>query len=174
MRALPSLVISVVFFLTALSSPAYAQEEPPPAQTRGTAIVGMGLLGGELVLSIGAVAGLRKPVWVLSTGALGLAGGIIGGIFYEKIQSPFARDLGSVSSLVLGMGGVIPTILILMQTRANDAEKPVQEAPSLSLAPPALLQLSEGRVEVGLPSLVPLLGQKGEISMGALLLSGEF
>ena len=74
--------------------------------------VGLGLLAGELVVTIEAVAGVKKA-WILAvTGLVAAGGGAVGGYFAET--SPGAEKGGQVGVGLLagGMAFLVPTMII--------------------------------------------------------------
>ncbi|MFH1435280.1 MAG: hypothetical protein ABIJ56_06155 [Pseudomonadota bacterium] len=74
--------------------------------------VGLGLLAGELVVTIEAVAGVKKA-WILAvTGLIAAGGGAAGGYYAET--SPGAEKGGQVGVGLLagGMAFLVPTMII--------------------------------------------------------------
>jgi len=74
--------------------------------------VGLGLLAGELVVTIEAVAGVKKA-WILAvTGLIALGGGAAGGYYAET--SPDAETGGQVGVGLLagGMAFLVPAMII--------------------------------------------------------------
>lgn len=185
-------VLFVAFLGTSLS--ASAQQGCQPLSTPGapnapcTPIVGFGLLGADLAISVSSALGVRKAPILFAITSVGLAGGIVGGVLIDRrIQGQIAHDTLGVSSMILGMGGIIPSVLIVLQTRSNDASKPPKEEKKKKgekkegeeetealLLPPGLLNLSDGQVRLSAPSIISMQGQGKDLPMGALLFSGSF
>jgi len=89
----------------------------------GKGIVGLGLLSGEVVLSIEALAGVKNP-WALSIPTIVAAGGgAVGGYFIDKLHKPEA----SVALLVSGMALFIPSIIIAVAKTKFVAEEDLSE-----------------------------------------------
>jgi hypothetical protein len=162
-----------------LVSSANAQTPEGGPRAPGTAIIGLGLLGGEVAASVSTAFGVRKAPVLFAVTSGGLALGLVTGIFANRIKGPIAHDVVGVSSIVLGMGGIIPSVLLVLQIRSNDAtkkgkkKKPDEETTAL-LVPPALLNLSEGEFHLSAPSIVPLAAKDKERPIGAVLFSGSF
>jgi hypothetical protein len=161
------------------ATPAHAQAAAEP-KAPGTAIAGMGLLGGELGASLGTIFGIRKAPVLFAVTSVGLATGLVCGIFANKIQAPVRHDIVGVSTLVLGMGGAIPAVLIVLQVRSKDSlktdkdkKKKGKESTAL-LVPPGLFNVSDGEFHLSAPSIVPLVGREKEKPVGAVLFSGSF
>jgi hypothetical protein len=107
-------------------------------------IVGGALLGGELVVTVEAAAGVKSG-WAYAGGALlGAAGGGVGGYFIEKEASPRVDLL----MLAGGMTLVIPTIVFALSRTAYEppvdyltdkppADEPVANPPQPDMPPAA-------------------------------------
>ena len=92
-------------------------------ESMGKGIVGLGLLSGEIVLSIEALAGVKNP-WALSIPPIVAAGGgAVGGYFIDKLHKPEA----SVALLVSGMALFIPAIIIAVAKTKYVAEDDLAE-----------------------------------------------
>lgn len=125
--ALATLAAGTVF----LGSPraAHAEEVTPD----GKGIVGGALLGGEVVVFIEAIAGVRSGTAYLLGAAGGAVAGGVGGYFVEQ-----AVDDGRVPAYMLagGLALIIPAIVVTLdQTRYMPAEgaredRPVNAPPS--------------------------------------------
>ena len=114
------------------------------ASAVGKGTVGGALLGGELVCSVEALAGVKSP-WAYLGGAVGgAAAGGVGGYFVEKEGSARA----SMLLLAGGMTLAIPTVvLVLSRTAYNPpadyltdkppADEPVANPPQPDTATPA-------------------------------------
>jgi hypothetical protein len=117
------------------------------ASGNGKGIVGGALLGGELVCSVEAIAGVQSP-WAYVGGAVGgAAAGGVGGYFVER-----AADNGNprVSLLMLagGMTLLIPSIVGVLSATAYrppadyltdkpSADEPIANPPQPDAPPPA-------------------------------------
>lgn len=128
-----------------LSSSAPAQAEEPGISATGKGITGGALLGGELVMSIEAIAG-AKPAWAyLLGGVAGAAAGGVGGYFVEQGSDPKP----SYYLLAGGMALIIPTTVAILQStsykppadyqedKPGKASSPDLEAPRPAAAPSA-------------------------------------
>ena len=162
-----------------LASSAQAQTTPEVGpRAPGTAIIGLGLLGGEVAASVGTALGVRKAPVLFAVTSAGLALGLVTGIFANRIQGPIAHDVVGISTITLGMGGIIPSVLMVLQIRSNDAtkkdkKKKSKEATAL-LVPPALFNVSDGEFRLSAPSIVPFVAKDKETPVGAILFSGSF
>jgi hypothetical protein len=150
----------------------------------GTAIPGLGLIGAEVASSVSTAFGVRKAPVLFAVTSLGAAVGIVGGIFANRIQAPLLHDVVGVSTLTIGMGGVVPATLIVLQIRSNDSTREKKDkkekrskkddAPTALLVPPGLLNYREGEVSLSAPTLMPLIAKEKENPLGAVLFSGNF
>jgi hypothetical protein len=172
--------LSLCTAIALCATPAHAQTAPDTGpRARGTAIIGLSLLSGEAAASISTAFGVRKAPVLLAVTSGGLAVGLVAGIFANRIKGPILHDVVGVSTIALGMGGIIPSVLLVLQIRSNDAtkkekkKKPNEEITAL-LVPPALLNLSAGEFRLSAPSIVPLVAKNKENPIGALLFSGSF
>jgi len=76
-------------------------------------IIGLGLLAGELVVSIEALAGVKK-YWILAvTGIVAAGGGAVGGYFIETKLSRLTASKVCVGLLAGGMALLVPTMIIV-------------------------------------------------------------
>lgn len=110
--------------LTIAPSEASAQEAADTGAVSGTAkgIVGGALLGAEVVMIPMGAAGL-KPWWpYLVFGAVGAAGGAVGGWAVEQADPPAEAPLYMLAG---GLALVIPTIVLTLNaTLKDDFEEP--------------------------------------------------
>ena len=124
--------------------------------------IGLGLVGAELGLIIPSAAGLNE-VWSLTVFPIaGAAGGALAGYF--ALDKP-GREKGSVATLVVGMAGVIPAILVTVKgVRERRQErwepnqrirlsKKEQRAFELVEAGSGLLRRSRSGLRVGMPAV---------------------
>jgi hypothetical protein len=87
------------------------------ASAKGKAIVGCGLLGAELVLSVEAAAGVQNPWLYVGGGVVGAAGGAVGGYFLEE------NDVSARTSMILLAAGLtlaIPTTVAVLSATAYE------------------------------------------------------
>jgi hypothetical protein len=76
-------------------------------------IIGLGLLAGELVVNIEALAGVKKA-WILAlTGIIAAGGGAVGGYFIETKLSRLTASKVCVGLLAGGMAMLVPTFIIV-------------------------------------------------------------
>jgi hypothetical protein len=137
----------------------------------------MGLIGLEAAASVSTAFGLRNPYWLAGVSAAGLAGGIVGGVFANRIQGPILHDVVGVSSLVIGMGGILPATLLVLQIRSREPEEKAKDdkkKEQAALPPPALFQVREGNFALSAPAPAPLSALPGDAPVGAALFSGTF
>jgi hypothetical protein len=145
------------------------------ASGQGKGIVGGALLGGELVCSVEAIAGVQSP-WAYVGGAIGgAAAGGVGGYFVEK-----SADNGNprVSLLMLagGMTLLIPSIVGVLSATAYrppadyltdkpNADEPVANPPQPDAAPPAAAPAAAPPppepAPAGPPAVAPPVGPPG-------------
>ena len=109
------------------SVPAHAEE----VSGSGKGITGGALLGGEAVMLVEAIAGV-KPAWAYIVGGLvGAGGGAAGGYFIEKDGSAKASSYMLAGGLVL----LIPTTVAVLQATSYTPpedyteDKPIPGAP---------------------------------------------
>ncbi len=121
-------VAAAVLLALALAAPrAHAQKE---VGAMGKGIVGLGLLSGELVLSIEALAGVKNP-WALAIPTIvAMGGGAVGGYFIDKLDKPEA----SVALLACGMALFLPSIVIAVARTKYVSEKDLAEDVSVVVA----------------------------------------
>ena len=105
------------------SGEARAQEEADTVSPTGKGIAGGILLGAEVVMLAEAIAGVNA-IWPYPVfGAIGAAGGGVGGYFVEDVGS----SEGAVYMLVGGLALVIPTIIATLNATAYRPEDDVGE-----------------------------------------------
>ncbi len=152
----------------AFSGPAAAVGvEEPAVRPKGT--VGGALLGAEAVTLATAAFGVESGWAYLLGGAVGAAGGAVGGYFLEDSLEP----RGSMFILAAGMILVIPTtVVVLNATAYRPPEDYVQDQPPQSAAAtsrprqgrtaqrlhlkrplPSLVGMDEGTWTVGVPAI---------------------
>ena len=121
-------MVALVVALTAFAWPgaSSAQLEPvdPAAIQQIDATpkgaIGLGLVGAELGLIIPSVSGLTD-VWALTVFPIvGAAGGALAGYF--ALDKP-GREKGSVATLVVGLAGVIPAVLVTVKAVREDRQE---------------------------------------------------
>jgi len=139
--ALASLAVGTV---TAMPRAAEAQtRRPVTAFPQG--MIGMGLLGGELVVMIQGAAGLRARWAYIVFPLLGIAGGAIGGYFVDQAldgpepMAPAMRTMTngpaeiSTGLMIAGLGLVIPSIIMYATAtsyRPDDSNRSDDNAPA--------------------------------------------
>lgn len=107
-------VAPLALAVSLISSTASADVGKSQASGKPKGTIGCALLGGELVVTAEAAAGVRNG-WAYAGGAvLGAAGGGVGGYFLEKSASPRA----SLLLLAGGMTLVIPSIVFALSRTA--------------------------------------------------------
>jgi hypothetical protein len=126
-RPLVATGAAVLLALVLAAPQAHAQKE---VGSMGKGIVGLGLLSGELVLSIEALAGVKNP-WALAIPTIvAVGGGATGGYFIDKLDKPEA----SVALLACGMALFLPSIVIAVAKTKYVSEKDLAEDVSVTLA----------------------------------------
>ena len=129
MRALVLAAISAGIVLVGSPKVAHADEVKPD----GKGIVGGALLGGEVVVFIEAIAGVRSgTAYLLGAGAGAVAGGV-GGYFIEQAVSD-----GRVPAYMLagGLALIIPALVVTLdQTRYLPSEGAREDRPVTNLPP---------------------------------------
>jgi hypothetical protein len=140
MRLVPAsiafLPLGLAVFLA--SGTASAQDFEDEASPKGKAIVGCGLLGAELVLSIEAAAGVQNPWLYVGGGVVGAGGGAVGGYLLEQ------NDISARTSMILlavGLTLAIPTTVAVLSATSYEppadyledkppADEPVADPPA--------------------------------------------
>jgi hypothetical protein len=135
------------------------------ATPKGT--IGLGLVGAELGLIIPSASGLNE-VWSLTVFPMvGAAGGALAGYF--ALDKP-GREKGSVAALAVGIGGVIPAILVTVKgVRKERRERwepsqPIRisakerRALELAEAGTGLVRRSRSGFRVGMPAVTVSTG----------------
>lgn len=129
MRALLLAGIAAATVLVGSPKVAHAEEVAPD----GKGIVGGALLGGEVVIFIEAIAGVRSgTAYLLGAGAGAVAGGV-GGYFVEQAVSD-----GRVPAYMLagGLALIIPALVVTLdQTRYLPSEGAREDRPVTNLPP---------------------------------------
>lgn len=127
------------------------QAEPTPVTGTAKGIVGGGLLGAEIVMMPMGIAGL-KPWWpYVVFGAVGAAGGAVGGWAIEQAAPPAEAPLYMLAG---GLALVIPTLVLTLNATTHEDAPPEEEAP------PPTDQAIPGEAQPGQPGAAP--GQPGE------------
>lgn len=114
----------------AVPEKAHATEVTPT----GKGVVGLGLLGGEVVCFGEALFGVERPLAYIIGGGLGVAGGAVGGYFVEKAVSD-----GRVPAYLLaaGVAALIPAIVVTLDaTRYKPTEGAREDKPTGEVPPP--------------------------------------
>lgn len=135
------------------------------ATPKGT--IGLGLVGAELGLIIPSAAGLNEP-WALTVfPVVGAAGGALAGYF--ALDEP-GRNKGSVASLVVGLAGVLPAILVTVKGVRKERQerwepnqqiqvsRREQRALEAAEAGPGLVRRSRSGLRVGMPGVTVQTG----------------
>jgi len=137
-------VAPLALAVSLISSNAAADVGKLEASGKPKGTIGGALLGGELVVTVEAAAGVKSG-WAYAGGALlGAAGGGVGGYFIEKNASPRVDLL----MLAGGMTLVIPSIVFALSRTAYQppvdyltdkppSDEPVANPPQPDLAAPA-------------------------------------
>jgi hypothetical protein len=137
-------VVPLALAVSLISSNAAADVGKLEASGKPKGTIGGALLGGELVVTVEAAAGVKSG-WAYAGGALlGAAGGGVGGYFIEKSASPRVDLL----MLAGGMTLVIPSIVFALSRTAYEppvdyltdkppADEPVANPPQPDLTVPA-------------------------------------
>lgn len=108
-----------------LPGQAHAQQaEPTPVTGTAKGIVGGGLLGAEIVMMPMGIAGL-KPWWpYVVFGAVGAAGGAVGGWAIEQAAPPAEAPLYMLAG---GLALVIPTLVLTLNATTHEDAPPEEE-----------------------------------------------
>lgn len=119
-----SRLAGIAMLMTAISFPAISSAQQSVqdssfgndrVEAKGVGIAGGAIVGGELVVAIEGMIGV-KPLWpYLTFPFLGAAGGGVGGYYLEK-----ASPEGAVAMLIGGLALLIPTALLAAKGRAYD------------------------------------------------------
>jgi len=126
-RPLVAAGAAVLLALVLAAPQAHAQKE---VASMGKGIVGLGLLSGELVLSVEALAGVKNP-WALAIPTIvAVGGGATGGYFIDKLDKPEA----SVALLACGLALFLPSIVIAVAKTKYVSEKDLAEDVSVTMA----------------------------------------
>jgi hypothetical protein len=100
----------IVFFI--FSNKVYCQNVKNVSNNGAKGAVGLGLLAGEVVVNIEAIAGVKKA-WILAvTGLVAAGGGAAGGYFAETKPSSDTGSQVGVGLLAGGMAFFVPTMII--------------------------------------------------------------
>jgi hypothetical protein len=133
MRTVRSVVLlSLAAGAITLLASEHARAEEPGISATGKGITGGALLGGELVVTVEAIAGV-KPWWAyLLGGGLGAVAGGVGGYFVEQTDNPKP----SYYMLAAGMALIIPaTVAVLQSTSYKPPPEYVEDRPGKASAP---------------------------------------
>lgn len=124
MRTLRSIVLlSLAASAVTLLATQRAEAEEPGISATGKGITGGALLGGELVVTVEAIAGV-KPAWAyLVGGGLGAVAGGVGGYFVEQTSDPKP----SYYMLAAGMALIIPATVAVLQSTSYKPPPDYQE-----------------------------------------------
>lgn len=124
-----SLIAAAALVAVTLAAPrAHAQGE---VKAMGKGLVGLGLLSGELVLSIEALAGVKHPAALAVPTIVAAGGGAVGGYFIDKkVNNPSV----SVALLACGMALFLPAIVIAVAKTKYVSEKDLAEDVSVTVA----------------------------------------
>ncbi|MGZ5662466.1 MAG: hypothetical protein ACXWG6_13955 [Usitatibacter sp.] len=129
-RAFALAAVAAGTVLLGSPSVAHAEEVSPT----GKGVVGGALLGGEVVIFIEAIAGVRSgTAYLLGAGGGAVAGGV-GGYFIEQSSSD-----GRVPAYMLagGLALIIPALVVTLdQTRYLPSEGAREDRPVTNLPPP--------------------------------------
>jgi len=155
-----------VISLSALPRHAEAQGQPAvPNDLRATpkGTIGLGLVGAELGLIVPSVSGLSKT-WALTVFPIvGATGGALAGYF--ALDKP-GREKGSVAALVVGLAGVLPSVLIAVKGVRRERQNRWEPTPQIRVpsekeqrafetaeAGPGLLRRSRSGLRVAVPGI---------------------
>jgi hypothetical protein len=144
-KKLTAAAVAVASFTAVLAgNPTQARADGPVTPT-GKGMVGGGLLGAEIVcITIGAI-GVKQAWPYLVFGAVGAAGGVVGGFFVEKATATGPAE-PALYMLAGGLGLVIPTLIVTLNAtrykppeadRPNEpaTNEPSKESPAPGVAP---------------------------------------
>jgi len=136
-------LISVAAGALTLLASGHAEAAEPGISATGKGITGGALLGGELVVTVEAIAGV-KPAWgYLVGGGLGAIAGGVGGYFVEQTSDPKP----SYYMLAAGMALIIPaTVAVLQSTSYKPPPEYQEDRPGKAATPTA---------EPGAPATAP-------------------
>jgi len=122
-RAVRSMVVTAGLVAVALALAAPRAEAEKKVSSMGKGIVGLGLLSGEVVLSVEALAGVKNG-WALAIPTIVAAGGgATGGYFIDRLDKPEV----SVALLASGLALFIPSIIIAVARTKYVSEKDLAE-----------------------------------------------
>jgi hypothetical protein len=160
-------------------------KHPIPADGKG--IVGVGLIGAELGFVLPAVAGVHATWAYIVFPIVGAAGGATAGYF--GLEKGGHTDL-AVASLAVGMGLLIPALVITASATAYDPEDDEAAAGAkrrqaqLDVRDPrnagsGMLRVAENGIALSAPALdlVPASAAPGKLTLAGAevsLLSGRF
>jgi hypothetical protein len=145
---------AAVLGLVTYASNAAADEVSP----NGKGVVGGALLGGEVVVIVEAIAGVR-PVWAYALGAgLGAVGGGIGG--YE-IEHNASDGRVPVALLAGGMALVIPALVLTLNATRYMPDESATEDKAPTNQPPANPGMPDGSSVEGAPTTPAPSGGSG-------------
>lgn len=155
-------VLAAAAALALVAVPSEARAEGPVTPT-AKGIVGGALLGAEVVDLTMGIVGVRKGWPYFVFGAVGAAGGGVGGYFVEQNAAPEA----SVYMLAGGMALVIPTLVVALNATAYqppDSDSAEPQAPAGGSAsrskravamhvPTSVVDFYDHRLSLGVPAL---------------------
>jgi hypothetical protein len=128
-----AIVVSAMAGLTTFLHAETLRAEEPGISATGKGITGGALLGGELVVAVEAIAGV-KPTWAYVVGGLaGAAAGGVGGYFVEQGSDPKP----SFYMLAAGMALIIPTTVAVLQATSYKAPVEYTEEKTIRDSAPA-------------------------------------
>ena len=125
-------------------------------------LIGLGLIGAELGLTIPALAGLDETWSLIVFPAVGFAGGAIAGHYLIDNKD---KPKAAVAMLITGLSLVIPSIVITVAATAYDPEGDIEEAESepesatrqrqraVASAGSGMIRVHEGGVALTMPGL---------------------
>jgi len=143
-RLTAAAVAAASFAAVLAGSPTEARADGPVTPT-GKGMVGGGLLGAEVVcITMGAI-GVEKGWPYFVFGAVGAAGGVVGGYFVEQATATGPAE-PALFMLAGGLGLVIPTLIVSLNAthykppetdRQNEpaTNEPAKESPTPAAAP---------------------------------------
>ncbi len=107
-------------------SRAAAQMDPGPVQIDASpkGLIGFGLIGAELGLTIPALAGLDETWSLIIFPVVGAAGGAIAGHYAIDNRG---NEKAAVATLMVGLALVVPSIVITVAATAYDPEDDFEE-----------------------------------------------
>jgi hypothetical protein len=118
------LVLSVVSSMAVLTAPPMiTPAHAEPVSGTGKGIAGGALLGGELVVTVEALFGVKSPWPYVIGGVLGAGAGGVGGYFIEQSAEPRV----SLYMLAAGMAFLIPATIVTLNATSYHPPENYQE-----------------------------------------------